>query len=68
MAQALALAVLAIEDSENEKCVQKEAVFYLPYHKALLPGHIYSEMGLREFKISHCCEYHFDEWFKEEDE
>jgi hypothetical protein len=68
MAQALALALLATEDTGNERCVQKEAVFYLPYHKALLPGHIYSDAGLREFKISHCCEYHFDEWVKEEDE
>lgn len=49
----------------ESRCVSGEYVFYYAYDKALLPGHIYSEIGMDEYKISKCCEYHFDEWFKE---
>jgi hypothetical protein len=32
------------------------------------PGHIYSEAGRKEYKISGCCEFHFDKLFAEEDD
>jgi hypothetical protein len=32
------------------------------------PGHIYSEAGLREYKNSGACEYHFDQAFAEPEE
>lgn len=48
-------------------CIQGEPVFYMDYYKALVPGHIYSDLGMDEFKISRACEYHFDEWFDEPD-
>jgi hypothetical protein len=34
-------------------------------HKAV-PGQIYSEVGLKEYKLSGACEYHFDEAFAAE--
>jgi len=49
-------------------CVMGEPVFYFDYPHALIPGHVYSESGMDEYKISGSCEYHFDKWFKEEDE
>lgn len=50
------------------QCVEGEAVFYYPWERSLIPGHIRSEDGVNEFKISHTCEYHFDRWFGSEDE
>lgn len=47
------------------RCINGEKVFYVPTDKAYMPGHIYSEEGMREYKISKCCEYHFDKWFEE---
>jgi hypothetical protein len=41
---------------------EREVVFQVPWHEALIPGHIYSQEGLAEFAISHTCEYHFDKW------
>jgi hypothetical protein len=38
-----------------------ECVFYLPAPRGLVEGHIYSTTGRNEFKISGCCEYHFDQ-------
>lgn len=47
--------------SGGARCIEGEAVFWLSYSEALLPGHIYSQNGREEFqKISHICEYHFD--------
>ena len=44
------------------KCIAGgEAVFYYPASCAAMPGHIYSEDGRTEWKISGLCEYHFDE-------
>ena len=50
------------------KCLYGEAVYYVGNDKALKPGHIYSENGISEYKISRCCEFHFDEMFREEDD
>jgi hypothetical protein len=62
--QAMAAAVemkAGAEASGGGRCAQGEAVFWLEYSEALLPGHIYSARGRQEFqKISHVCEYHFD--------
>ena len=32
------------------------------------PGHIYSDAGEKEYKMSGCCEYHFDNMFSESDD
>lgn len=55
------------EEANMGRCIYGEAVFYRPDNSAFGPGHIYSETGRAEFRISKCCEYHFDEMFKEED-
>ena len=49
------------------KCIYGEAVYYVENDKGLKPGHIYSKDGMAEYKISRCCEFHFDEMFKEDD-
>jgi len=49
------------------KCREGEGVFYAPWKEGLIPGHIYSPAGEREFGISGYCEYHFDEITKEPD-
>lgn len=68
MERARELAALAAE-SDSPKCfIGGERVFHLPYSHALVPGHIYSDAGKREFVISQCCEYHFDEAFPDEDD
>ena len=36
-----------------------------PFHKAFVPGHVYSDLGVREFKISGLCEWCFDKITKE---
>jgi hypothetical protein len=50
-------------------CIDGEPVFFFEYDRGLIPGHIYSSLGLSEYRISKSCEFHFDEWTKEpEDE
>lgn len=56
-----------LDDSYKTKCIQGEKLVYLPDTEARGPGHVYSDEGLHEFRISGCCEYHFDLWFKEKD-
>lgn len=56
------------DDGYNNRCVNGEKVFYYDYYRGLMPGHIYSEDGMREFKMSGACEFHFDEWFAEDEE
>lgn len=48
------------------RCFKGEKVFFNAGEYAVLPGHIYSEAGRREFSISNCCEYHFDQMFDEQ--
>lgn len=55
------------DETYQTRCVNGEKVFYVPADKAYAPGHIYSELGMDEYKISKCCEWHFDQWLKEED-
>ena len=64
---ARALAAYAAGEYGN-LCLEGEPVFYYPHDEALVPGHIYSLAGMDEYKISKACEYHFDKWFKEEEE
>lgn len=64
---------LVREQAENDgnyqvRCIKGEKIFYVAGDRAVLPGQIYSEAGMKEYKISKCCEYHFDEWFGEDDE
>lgn len=71
-AQALGDCVtMALQAEEKEdythRCIAGEKVFYYDWPHGLIPGHIYSETGMDEFKISRSCEYHFDFWFKEEE-
>lgn len=47
------------------KCIEGEVMLYSPCDRALIPGHIYSMAGIKEARISGCCEYHFDRWFQE---
>jgi len=50
------------------KCVSGEPVFFVEADRAYRPGHIYSQLGVDEYGISSACEYHFDNWFAEEEE
>lgn len=52
----------------TSKCISGEVVFFVAGDYAVMPGHIYSQSGVDEFGISKACEYHFDSWFKEEEE
>lgn len=54
--------------TDTARCISGEAVFYAPDTEARIPGHIYSEIGVQEFRISHCCEYHFDKDMQEPEE
>ena len=56
------------KDADAAVCLEGEKVFYAGYHKAVMPGHIYSPAGVKEYNISHLCEYHFDETAKQFDE
>lgn len=54
----------------------RQPFYYKPAEKAEAHGHVYSEMGLKETRISGLCEYCFDEiaddrddkWGDEEDD
>jgi hypothetical protein len=37
-----------------------EPIFFVPGRYAVVPGHIYSDAGVREFRITQQCEFHFD--------
>jgi hypothetical protein len=50
---------------DTMRCIEGELMLYLPFDRALVPGHIYSMDGIREARISKSCEYHFDKWFQE---
>lgn len=52
------------EDAHTMRCTYGEPMTYLPAHRAYAPGHIYSEMGVNEARISGMCEYHFDFLFE----
>jgi hypothetical protein len=58
----------ALDDEYQLRCINGEKVFFVEYHKALMPGHIYSRLGRKEFGISGCCEFHFDEMAKQSEE
>ena len=54
---------------EEKTCIDcGNAPFYAPDSIARRPGHIYSQAGKREFKISQLCEFCFDAMFSEEDD
>lgn len=55
------------DESYQIRCINGEKVFFYPADKAYAPGHIYSDDGVKEFDISRCCEWHFDNWFAEVD-
>jgi len=55
------------DETYSRTCIQGEKVIYIPDTHARGPGHIYSDSGLNEHRISGCCEYHFDNWFREQD-
>lgn len=55
------------EEEIPAPCIEGEVVFFLKFFEALIPGHIYSNAGIDEYHISRTCEYHFDDWFKEDD-
>ena len=48
----------------NERClICGKKVFFAEDTKGRVEGHIYSSAGQREFYISYCCEYCFDNAF-----
>ena len=50
---------------DTKRCVWGgEPMLWLPFQRALVPGHVYSHTGRKEAKISGCCEYHFDRAFE----
>lgn len=53
------------EEANMGRCLKGEAVFYLPAAEAVRPGHIYSDAGRDEWKISRLCEFHFDGLFED---
>jgi hypothetical protein len=57
----------AEDNKEYElRCVLGEKVFYSEDDTARMPGHIYSPEGKEEFtRLSHLCEFHFDEYTQE---
>jgi hypothetical protein len=59
----------ATESTPGNVCTFcRKVVVYIPYTEALIPGHIYSEDGVREYRITQMCEHCFDEATKEPDE
>ena len=54
------------QEVPTKKCIHGEFMLYLPHDRSVLPGHIRSELGLREARISSCCESHFDRDFDED--
>jgi len=56
------------DESYTSRCIKGEKAFYVEDTEARIPGHIYSDAGRREFGISRCCEFHFDEMFPADDE
>jgi hypothetical protein len=52
------------KDLDTKACIYGEKMLYLPHERALIPGHIYSESGVDEARVSSCCEYHFDKMFE----
>lgn len=53
------------DKGDGPACIVGEKVFCCFGDFAVMPGHIYSEMGLEFFKATKACEYHFDECTKE---
>lgn len=56
------------DESYQQRCIMGEKIFYYPSAEAYVAGHIYSTDGISEFRISRSCEFHFDKWFKEDDD
>jgi hypothetical protein len=51
----------------NNRCYMggEQVVIAMGFGPAEGPGHIYSEAGLREYRLSGACEYHFDQLAEE---
>ncbi len=56
------------EGNPANNCVNGHPIFYVEGQAGELPGHIYSEAGMREFRISRMCEWCFDDMCIEEDD
>lgn len=55
----------ATEGYDN-RCIHcGDKVFFVEHTEGLVQGHIYSDMGAKEYRISRICEYCFDEVCKE---
>lgn len=69
-AKALAKQMAAVAQGKEDKACAfgPHAMFYAPYREALVPGHIYSEAGLKEAGISGVCEFCFDQEFGEKED
>lgn len=61
-------AALDSGEATSPKCFLGETVLFFPADKGYGPGHIYSETGKVEFRISRFCEFHFDEMMPDEDD
>lgn len=57
------------DETYTNRCINcKEKVVWVEADHGVAPGHIYSAAGRDEYGISRCCEYCFDELFKEDEE
>ena len=57
------------DENYSSRCLHcEEKVFFVEHTHALVPGHIYSNLGASEFRISQSCEYCFDDFTKEPDD
>jgi hypothetical protein len=52
----------------NDEMATPHAFFWMPWTHALIPGHIYSEAGRSEARITGFCEYCFDKVSSDSDE
>lgn len=55
------------DETYQTRCFYGEKAFFAAADRAYVPGHIYSEAGVKELRISQCCEWHFDQLFEDEE-
>jgi Pyruvate/2-oxoacid:ferredoxin oxidoreductase delta subunit len=57
------------EPGYDMRCMNcKKAVFYAPHPEGLIEGHVYSQNGMLEYRISRYCEFCFDKVTEEDEE
>ena len=64
VADRLNLMSVEAESLDVKRCLKGEPMLWLECDRAVVPGHVYSQHGLAEARISGYCEYHFDRMFE----